>query len=68
VESGAGAGASSVAGDVAGVCAPAIKAIAIAATVIDCSKRYGFMYIDTVPSQNDVCYTTKRISTKNAGR
>src|ERR1017187_2176123 len=49
VESGAGAGV--VAGGVAGVCAPDIKAIAIAAPAIDCSKRYGFIYIDTGPSK-----------------
>jgi hypothetical protein len=49
VESGAGAGA--VAGGVAGVCAPDIMAIAITAPAIDCSKRYGFIYIDTVPSK-----------------
>src|SRR5665213_1385518 len=48
---GAGAGAGAVAGGVAGVCAPDIKAIAIAAPIIDCSKRYGFIYIDTVPSK-----------------
>jgi hypothetical protein len=47
VESGAGA----VAGGGAGVCAPDIKAIAIAAPAIDCSKQYGFIYIDTVPSK-----------------
>jgi hypothetical protein len=48
---GAGAGAGAVAGGVAGVCAPDIKAIAIAAPAIDCSKQYGFIYIDTVPSK-----------------
>jgi hypothetical protein len=53
VESGAGAaaGAGAGAGGVTGVCAPEIKAIAIAAPAIDCSKKYGFIYIDTVPSQ-----------------
>jgi hypothetical protein len=50
VESGAGAGAGVVAG-VVGACAPDIKAIAIAAPAIDCSKRYDFIYIDTVPSK-----------------
>src|ERR1039458_7460773 len=52
VESGAGAGAGAgVGAGGVGVCAPDIKAIAIAAPAIDCSKRYGFIYIDTVPSK-----------------
>jgi len=45
---GAGAGADAGAGE-AGVCAPAIMAIAMAAPAIDCSMRFGFMYIGTVP-------------------
>src|ERR1035441_7837079 len=68
VESGAGAGAGGVAG-IVGACAPDIKAIAIAAPAIDCSKRYGFIYIDTVPSKkNGVCCMTKRNLAKDGGK
>jgi hypothetical protein len=40
--------AGAVAG-VAGVCAPAIKAMVIVAPAIACSMRFGFKYIGTVP-------------------
>jgi hypothetical protein len=54
VESGAGAvagagAAAGVAAGGAGVCAPAIKAIAMTAAAMVCSMRFGFKYIGTVP-------------------
>jgi len=59
---GAGAGVAAGAG-VSGVCAPAIKAIAMAAPAIVCSMRFGFLDIGTIPPKI-CCITQNEFSQK----